>query len=78
MNSIFPQVSIIVPIYKTKEYLGQCVQSLRSQSYSNLEIILVDDGSPDDCPALCDTLAAQDTRIRVIPVSYTHLTLPTI
>lgn len=66
MNSIFPQVSIIVPIYKTKEYLGQCVQSLRSQSYSNLEIILVDDGSPDDCPAICDTLATQDTRIRVI------------
>ena len=66
MNSIFPQVSIIVPIYKTKEYMDQCMQSLRSQSYSNLEIILVDDGSPDDCPAICDTLATQDTRIRVI------------
>ena len=64
MNSLL--VSVIVPVFKTKEYLGQCVQSLRSQSYSNLEIILVDDGSPDDCPALCDTLAAQDTRIRVI------------
>ena len=66
MNSIFPQVSIIVPIYKTKEYMDQCMQSLRSQSYSNLEIILVDDGSPDECPALCDAYAAQDARIRVI------------
>ncbi len=61
-----PFVSIIVPVYKTKEYLDQCVQSLRSQSYSNLEIILVDDGSPDECPTLCDTLAAQDIRIHVI------------
>ena len=61
-----PFVSIVVPVYRTKEYLDQCVQSLRSQSYSNLEIILVDDGSPDDCPAICDTLATQDTRIRVI------------
>lgn len=61
-----PLVSIIVPVYKTKEYLDQCVQSLRSQSYSNLEIILVDDGSPDECPALCDAYAAQDERIRVI------------
>ena len=66
MSSAFPQVSVIVPVYKTKEYLGQCVQSLCSQSYSNLEIILVDDGSPDECPALCDAYAAQDERIRVI------------
>lgn len=66
MNSIFPLVSIIVPVYKAKEYLDQCVQSLRSQSHSNLEIILVDDGSPDECPALCDAYAAKDERIRVI------------
>ena len=66
MSSAFPQVSVIVPVYKTKEYLGQCVQSLCSQSYSNLEIILVDDGSPDECPALCDAHAAHDERIRVI------------
>lgn len=66
MSSAFPQVSIIVPVYKTKEYVGQCVQSLCSQSYSNLEIILVDDGSPDECPALCDAYAAQDERIQVI------------
>ena len=61
-----PLVSIIVPVYQTKEYLDQCVQSLRSQDYPNLEIILVDDGSPDECPALCDAYAAQDERIRVI------------
>lgn len=61
-----PLVSIIVPVYKTKEYLNQCVQSLRAQSYFNLEIILVDDGSPDECPALCDALAARDDRIHVI------------
>lgn len=59
-------VTVVVPIYKTKEYLSQCVQSILSQSYSNLEIILVDDGSPDECPALCDAYAAQDERIRVI------------
>lgn len=59
-------VSIIVPVYKTKEYLEQCVQSLLAQTYSRLEILLVDDGSPDECPALCDAYAAQDDRIRVI------------
>ena len=66
MGRVDSLVTVVVPVYKTKEYLEQCVQSLRSQSYSNLEIILVDDGSPDDCPALCDTLATQDTRIRII------------
>lgn len=66
MNVIDPLVSIIVPVYKTEKYLDQCVQSLRSQSYANLEIILVDDGSPDMCPALCDAFAAQDNRIHVI------------
>lgn len=57
---------MIIPVYNVKDYLNQCVQSLCSQSYSNLEIILVDDGSPDECPALCDAYAAQDKRIRVI------------
>ena len=66
MNSMFPLVSIIVPVYKAKEYLDQCVQSLCSQSYSNLEIVLVDDGSPDECPALCDMLTTQDARISAI------------
>lgn len=66
MSAIFSLVSMIIPVYNVKDYLNQCVQSLCSQSYSNLEIILVDDGSPDECPALCDAYAAQDKRIRVI------------
>lgn len=61
-----PVVSVIVPVYKTMEYLDQCVQSLRAQTYPCLEILLIDDGSPDECPALCDAYAAQDSRIRAI------------
>ena len=59
-------ISIIVPIYKVEPYLNQCVQSIVEQTYRNLEIILVDDGSPDACPAVCDAWAAKDSRIRVI------------
>lgn len=59
-------VSIIVPVYKVEPYLDRCVQSIVNQTYKNLEIILVDDGSPDDCPAMCDTWAKKDNRIRVI------------
>lgn len=59
-------VSIIVPVYKTKDYLRQCIGSLLSQTYRSVEIILVDDGSPDECPALCDAYASKDKRIRVI------------
>ena len=61
-----PLVSIIIPVYKTEQYLDQCIQSVLSQNYQNLEILLIDDGSPDECPALCDTYASQDDRIRVI------------
>lgn len=59
-------VSIIVPIYKVEPYLDQCVQSIVDQTYKNLEIILVDDGSPDHCPTMCDAWAEKDNRIRVI------------
>lgn len=59
-------ISIIVPVYKTEEYLEACVSSLLAQTYHDIEIILVDDGSPDNCPALCDSLAENDPRIRVI------------
>lgn len=59
-------VSVIIPIYKVSEYLDDCVQSACDQTYYNLEIILVDDGSPDDCPAKCDGWAQKDTRIKVI------------
>lgn len=59
-------VSIIIPIYKVSEYLDACVQSACDQTHSNLEIILVDDGSPDDCPEKCDCWAQKDHRIKVI------------
>lgn len=61
-----PLISIIVPIYNVEAYLERCVESLRAQTYPNLEIILVDDGSPDGCPAMCDDYAGKDSRIKVI------------
>lgn len=60
------KISIIVPIYKTEQYLERCVRSLVNQTFENIEIILVDDGSPDECPQLCDNYAQQDERIMVI------------
>ena len=59
-------ISVIVPVYKVEQYLDRCVQSIVDQTYKNLEIILVDDGSPDNCPAMCDAWAEKDSRIRVI------------
>ena len=59
-------VSVIVPVYKVPEYLEKCVESIRNQTYIDLEIILVDDGSPDECPEMCDSLAQKDSRIRVV------------
>ena len=61
-----PHVSIIVPIYKVERYLNHCIQSLVEQTYYNIEIILVDDGSPDNCPKICDEWAKREKRIRVI------------
>lgn len=65
MNSQ-PKISVIVPVYKTEGLLDRCVESIVGQTYKNLEIILVDDGSPDKCPAMCDEWAEKDSRIRVI------------
>ncbi len=59
-------ISIIVPIYKVEKYLKECVDSILGQTYTNLEIILVDDGSPDGCGSICDEYAMKDPRIRVI------------
>ena len=61
-----PLISIIVPIYKVEAYLDKCINSIVQQSYHNLEILLVDDGSPDRCGEICDRWAVIDTRIRVI------------
>ena len=60
------QVTIIIPIYNTERYLKRCLESVISQTYSNLEIILVDDGSTDNSGIICDNYAKKDTRIRVI------------
>lgn len=59
-------ISIIVPIYKAEAYLDKCIQSIAQQTYKNIEIILVDDESPDKCPEICDKWAAKDNRVIVI------------
>lgn len=59
-------MSVIVPVYKVEPYLDKCIGSIVNQTYQNLEIILVDDGSPDRCPQICDQWAARDSRIKVI------------
>ena len=59
-------VSVIVPIYGVEEYLEKCINSIITQTYNNLEIVLVDDGSPDRCPKICDEYARKDSRIKVI------------
>lgn len=59
-------ISVIVPVYKTERFLNRCVESLVNQTYKNLEIFLVDDGSPDNCPEMCDEWAQKDSRIKVL------------
>ena len=61
-----PLLSIIVPVYDVERYLPKCMDSILAQTFTDFELILVDDGSPDNCPALCDAAAAKDARIRVI------------
>lgn len=61
-----PLISIIVPVYKVEKYIHTCVESILNQTYTNWELILVDDGSPDSCPAICDQYAVKDQRIKVI------------
>lgn len=65
-DNTMKKISVIVPIYKVQDYLDECVQSIVDQTYSNLEIILVDDGSPDDCSKMCDEWANKDARIKVV------------
>ena len=61
-----PLISVIVPIYMIDRYIGICIESIISQTYRNLEIILVDDGSKDRCSEICDLYAKKDPRVRVI------------
>ena len=60
------KVSVIVPIYKVEKYLRQCVDSILNQTFQDFELILVDDGSPDNCPAICDEYASKDKRVVVL------------
>lgn len=59
-------ISVVVPVYKAEKYIDECIESIVNQTYRNLEIILVDDGSPDRCPKICDEWAFRDERIKVI------------
>lgn len=58
--------SVIVPVYKVEEYLADCIESVLNQTFSDFELILVDDGSPDHCPAICDAYAKKDSRVQVV------------
>lgn len=60
------KISVIVPVYKVEKYLEKCVDSILNQTYSNIEVILIDDGSPDNCGKMCDTYAEKDSRVLVI------------
>lgn len=60
------KISVIIPVYNVEKYLRQCVDSIINQTYKNIEIILIDDGSTDSCPVICDEYAVKDDRIKVI------------
>lgn len=60
-----PQISIIIPIYNVERYLRQCIDSILAQTFTEFELLLIDDGSPDGCPAICDEYAGKDARVRV-------------
>ena len=60
------KISVIVPVYKVEKTLHACVNSILAQTYTDIEVILVDDGSPDACPVMCEELAKTDSRIKVV------------
>ena len=66
MTADKPIISIIVPVYKVEAHIEKCLSSIKEQTLANFEVILVDDGSPDNCGKICDEVAATDTRFRVI------------
>ena len=59
-------ISVIVPVYNAEKFIDRCIKSILNQNYNDFEIILVDDGSPDKCPKICDEWAEKDERIKVI------------
>ena len=61
-----PLVTVIVPVYKVEKYLRRCIESIVGQTYQKLEIILIDDGSPDQCGSICEEYAGKDDRIKVL------------
>ena len=61
-----PLISVIVPVYNVKQYLRRCVDSILKQTYENIEIVLIDDGSTDESGAICDRYAQKDVRVKVI------------
>ena len=61
-----PKISVIVPVYKAEKFLATCIESILNQTYGNLEIILVDDGSPDSCGKICEKYALSDSRVKVV------------
>ena len=61
-----PSISVIVPVYKVENFLHRCVDSILAQTFEDFELILVDDGSPDNCGAICEEYARKDSRIQVI------------
>lgn len=65
-DTALPLISVIIPVYKSEPFLDRCLESVMGQTYRNLEIILIDDGSPDRCPQICDSWAHKDPRVRVI------------
>ena len=60
------KISVVIPIYNVEDYLEQCIKSVLIQTYKNIEVILVNDGSTDSCPKICEEYASKDTRIRVV------------
>lgn len=61
-----PKLSVVVPVYKVEKFLSRCIDSLLAQDYENIEVVLVDDGSPDRCPEICDRYAKADKRVKVV------------
>lgn len=65
LNTTVPKISVIVPVYKVENYLHRCIDSILAQSYADFELLLIDDGSPDNSGQICDEYAAKDSRVRV-------------